>query len=449
MPLRESPLPSTSASSGSQSLLAMLCTVAAIAYVQRSGIAVAADEIRGELGLDKIHFGVVLSAWSGGYAVAQIPSGWLADRWGSRRALTLFAVLWSLATGLLAASHGYWSLLGFWTLMGVAQAGIFPCSSRAISRAFAPSQRASASGLLAAAMGIGGALAPALTGLLLVGGVAYLGQSDHHPLVVSLMSLMPSFHWRWVFALYALPGLLWAMLFHLQRPERSVITTAVEDAPPPESESDAWSIIAGSPSMWLLCAQQFLRAAAMIFFSTWFPTFLREHRHATLAEASHLTMLAGIGVVVGAVLGGFVSDRIYRLTGNRRLSRQGIAVAGMSACAVLIVCAEFIPDVTLSVSVIGVAAFSASFGGVSGYVVAMDLGGRRVATVFSIMNTSGNLGATVFPIVVGWSVQRSGTWNLMLFVFAGIFAVDAVCWALLNPNKPLFAEALTPPGSQS
>lgn len=417
-PTLESPLPRTRAPGGSYGLLAMLCAAAAIAYVQRSGIAVAKEDMQSELGLDEIHFGVVFSAWSAGYAVAQIPAGWLADRWGSRRALMLFAMLWSVATGLLAASQGYWSLLGFWTLMGVAQAGIFPCSARAISRAFCSAQRASASGLLASFMGIGGALAPALTAALLV-----------------------HISWRWVFVLYALPGLLWVVIFYRWfRAEPATVDHQSEASVARESEADALRIIASSRSMWLLCSQQFFRAAAMIFFSTWFPTFLREHRGATRLQAGNLTMLAGVGVVVGAVLGGFGSDKVLALTGSRRLSRQGIAVAGMSACAALIVWAELIADVTLSVSVISVAAFCASFGGVSGYVVAMDFGGRRVATVFSIMNTCGNIGAAVFPLVVGWLVQRSGNWNLMLFVFAGIFAVDAICWALLNPKAPLFAE---------
>jgi MFS family permease len=397
----------------------MVCLAAAIAYVQRSGIAMAAGDIQGELHLDKIKFGVVLSAWSAGYAAAQIPSGWLADRWGSRRALTLIAFLWSVATGLLAAAHDYYSLLVLWTLMGVAQAGIFPCSSRAISRAFSSARRGSASGLLASAMGIGGAIAPALTGALLV-----------------------AISWRWVFVLYALPGILWAVVFYLWFREEPGTAGSAETVPL-ESEGVAFQAMLTSPSMWLLCSQQFLRAAAMIFFSTWFPTFLRESRGATLVQAGNLTMLAGVGVVLGAVLGGFISDKVLALTGSKRVSRQGIAVAGMGACAALIVGADLIADVTLSVSIISIAAFCASFGGVSGYVVAMDFGGRRVATIFSVMNMCGNIGAAVFPVVVGALVQRSGNWNLMLFVFAGIFAVDAVCWALLNPKAPLFPELPT------
>lgn len=417
---------------GAYPLLGMLCLAATIAYVQRSGIAVAAGAIQQDLDLDKVRFGTVMSAWSLGYALMQIPSGWFADRLGSRRALTLFALLWSVATGLTGLATSYASLVALWTLMGCAQAGIFPCSTKAISRWFSTERRASATGMLGSSMGLGGALAPALTGLLLT--------------VIA---------WRSAFFLYALPGIVWAILFYRLTRESPPADETV-DAPPAETpgavedaaprrldygtapEPPVWSRLLGSQSMWLLCAQQFLRAAAMIFFATWFPTFLREARGATLVQSGFLTTLAGAGAVLGALLGGFASDKVLAVTGSRRLSRQGIAVAGMTACAALIVCAYFVANTTLAVAVISAGAFCGTFGGVSGYTVAMDLGGRRVATVFSVMNMCGNFGAALFPLVIGWLVQRTGNWDLVLFIFAGIFAVDAVCWALLNPKGPLF-----------
>jgi len=404
-------------------LLGLLCAAAVIAYVQRSGIAVAAGAIQAELGLDKVGFGTVMSAWSLGYAVGQIPSGWLADRWGSRRALTLYAATWSLVTGLIAISVDYYSLLALWTLMGLAQAGIFPCCTRAIRRAFTPERRASANGLLACFMGIGGALAPMLTGLLLV-----------------------AIAWRWVFILYAVPGLAWAALFYrwlrdapLDHAAQPAGLAGHNDAGP--RDVPAWRRMLTSGSMWLLCSQQFLRGAAMSFFATWFPTFLRETRGVTVMQSGLLTALAGVGLVIGPLLGGLASDRVLSATGNARLSRQGIAVAGMVACSLLILCAYFISDTTMAVGMIGVAAFCGAFGGVSGYTVSMDFGGARVATVFSVVNTCGNLGAAVFPLAIGWLVDRSGNWNMVLFIFSGIFAVDAILWALLNPKRPLFEEA--------
>jgi hypothetical protein len=81
-------------------------------------------------------------------------------------------------------------------------------------------------------------------------------------------------------------------------------------------------------------------------------------------------------------------------------------------------------------------------GGVSAYAVAIAYGGRQVAVVFATMNMSGNVGAGLFPFVVGWLVAITGNWDLALFVFAGLFAADAVCWVLLNPKGTLFGDSV-------
>ena len=100
----------------------------------------------------------------------------------------------------------------------------------------------------------------------------------------------------------------------------------------------------------------------------------------------------------------------------------------------------FVSNVQGSIALITLGIFCATFGGVSGYTVAITFGGRHVATVFSSMNMCGNIGAALFPITAGWIVDRTGNWNLMLMLFAGIMAIDAACWAVLNPRGTLFGD---------
>jgi MFS family permease len=178
----------------------------------------------------------------------------------------------------------------------------------------------------------------------------------------------------------------------------------------------------------------------MVFFMTWFPTFLQKTRDVTLLGSGVLTTVAGIGGVVGSLTGGFFSDWLLLRTGNKRLSRQGIAVVGMGLCSLLIVASYFVSDVQQSIALITLGAFCATFGGVSGYTVAISFGGRQVATVFSTMNMFGNLGAALFPLTAGWLVAQTGNWNLILFLFAGVMAIDALCWAFLNPQGTLFGD---------
>src|SRR5438132_4841648 len=124
--------------------------------------------------------------------------------------------------------------------------------------------------------------------------------------------------------------------------------------------------------MWLLCGQQFFRAGAMIFFLNWFPKFLRESRSLDVYNAGVSTTYVNAAAMLGGILGGFFSDWLLRRTGLRRLSRQGIAIAGMTMCSLLIVATYFIRNDALVIGVFSLGAFLATFGGGSGYTVTIE-----------------------------------------------------------------------------
>jgi MFS family permease len=373
--------------------------------------------------------GWIQSAWYFSYGLMQIPSGWLADRLGSRRALAIFSVVWSLATLLTAFVTDFVSLLVMWSLMGAAQAGAFPCAAKALGRIFPETERARATGLLASGMTLGGAIAPVMTAMILQSLTAWADAWGID-------------RWRLLLGAYAVPGVLWTAVFLGLVSLRKLPA----GAKPSASNTSAanvpvdWSRLLRSWPLGLLCAQQFFRAAGMVFFMTWFPTFLQKTRDVTLLGSGVLTTVAGIGGVVGSLTGGFFSDWLLLRTGNKRLSRQGIAVVGMGLCSLLIVASYFVSDVQQSIALITLGAFCATFGGVSGYTVAISFGGRQVATVFSTMNMFGNLGAALFPLTAGWLVAQTGNWNLILFLFAFVMAIDALCWAFLNPQGTLFGD---------
>jgi sugar phosphate permease len=394
-------------------VLAFLCAAAVIAYVQRLGFNVAERTVRGDLGLDREQVGRVMAAWSLGYALLQLPSGWLADRFGSRRVLTALALAWSALTGLVGLAWDFHSLLVLWFCMGLAQAGVFPCSAKSIGQWFGDCGRASAAGLLGSSMALGSAIAPALTGLLV----------SHHP-------------WPLVFVAYAAVGILSSAAYFAAVPDAPA-GPGMPPSPPPAWARRDWFTLVTSVPMILLCGQQFFRACGMAFFYTWFATFLQETRGVNLAEAGLMTGAVGLGAVAGGVLGGLASDGLLRRTGNRR---QGLAVAGLSLCSVLVPISAEITSREVAAGVLTLGAFAAAFGGVSGYTVAIEFGGKRVATVFSVMNTCGNTGAALFPAAVGTLLDATGDWDPVLYLFAGVLALDAILWALLNPRHPLFRD---------
>lgn len=407
-------------------VLAGLCLAGMIAYVHRNSIGVAEQDIRADLGLSEKQMGLVMSAFFATYAIAQLPTAWLAHLWGTRRGLPLCSLIGSAAMTAVALAGSLPALLAARLELGIAQAGMLPCATISVSKWFPATKRALASGLLGSSLSIGGALGATLTGLLL-----------------------PSIGWRWLFLGYAVPGILWAVWFYLwfrERPQNHPAVNQAElDLILPTSRAAGqdrlelraalpWREIFTSPAMGWICGQQFFRAAGYTFYASWFATFLRAGRGVSLQEAGILTSLPLCGIVCGGPLGGMLSDWLLSRTGSRRLGRQGVAIASLVLSALLILVARPITEAWLAVLLITAGSFFSAFSGAIAYAISIDMGGQHVAPVFSTMNMSGNVGAMLFPVVVPWLLRDSQDWDLVLFFFAGIHLAAALCWACLNPT---------------
>lgn len=405
-------------------LLTFLCLITVIAYVQRSAMNGATEAIEKDLQISSRHLGLVMGGWYLLYSLFQVPGGWVADRLGSKRALVLFASVWSALTGLagLAGTFLGWpGMLLTWSMMGASQAAIFPCCTKEIGATFSKRQQAFASGMLAASMNLGAGLAPMMTSKLIL-----------------------QMAWQEIFAVYACPGLLWALAFALAMPRTEPPPTDPKEsddwhALPPANAKPAWRHMLGDGQMRLLCFQQFLRAGAMVFFFTWFERYLKEAKHVSAEEAGPLASWPPFAGALGGVCGGLLSGWLLRMTGNFRLSRQGMSFVALVGCTIATAIAYFTDDARLTVLLISIGAFCAIVSGVSAYALAITYGGRRVATVFGAMNMSGNFGATLFPIAVGLLAGKSH-WDRALVLFGTMFGASAICWMFLNPRGTLFEE---------
>jgi sugar phosphate permease len=412
-------------------LLTFLCLITVTAYVQRTAMNGATKTIEKDLGITSTDLGYVMGGWYLVYSLCQLPSGWVADRIGSKPALILFAIGWSLLTGIIGLATGFFGMLLLWGMMGGIQAGIFPCSTKAIGATFPRTEQAFASGMLTCCMGLGAALAPKLTTMLL-----------------------DELTWQQIFALYSIPGLVWAVLFALivPRPDSPRIVPAQpEDHPddwhalPPTADTSRsqirWLKLVNDRHMRLLCLQQFLRAGAMAMFFTWFARVLQESRGLDQHDAGSFAFWPPFIGAFGGMFGGLISDWLLRRTGNSRLARQGVTFTAMTIGTGVAFAAFFVADPDITLVLMSIAAFCGMAGGVNGYSLAITYGGKQVATVFATMNMSGNLGATMFSILAGRIGEASHDWNLVLLLFAGMFALSAACWAVLNPKGTLFENA--------
>ena len=428
-------------------VLTLLCLVAAVAYISRNAISVPAKLIQEELDITQTQMGWVMSAFFWSYALSQIPSGWIAHVWGTRRSLTAFAVLWSIATALTGMVTGFWMLIGVRLIFGISQAGIFPCCASTISKWLPHARRGLASGLLGSFMSIGSAFGAFSIGLLLAG--IHVGGIE-----------IPGVSWRTIMYLCAVPSFIWAVVFyywfrdrpedhpavnpaelHLIRGDESETPAEETKSVPRETHAEPtpWGQILTSFSMWMICGQQFFRAAGNIFYMTWFPVYLQKARDISLASSGILTSLPLLTFVVGNFLGGIVVDLVLQRTGSRRWSRQGVAIVAMLGCGLCTLCAYFVKEMNLAMTLISISMFFAGLGGACGYTVTIDKGGQHVAPIFGMMNMMGNLGAALLPVVVG-SMFDAGRYESVLILMAGIYVSAALCWMLLNPNGTVFKE---------
>lgn len=412
--------------------LLFLCVSASLAYICRNSISVAESSIRTDLGLTKRETGWMMALFFLPYALAQIPSGWLSHRRGTRICLPAFAVLWSAATFLMGKANGLMLLAGARIGQGISQAGIFPTSTNTIAKWFPATERAFPSGALGSFMSLGGAVGMWLAGILVAN---------------------PEIGWRGMYTIFAVPGLLFAVLFWLwfrnlpaehggvNEAELAHITQDQTETSDGASEPIPWHHLLISPATWWICGQQFCRAAAQMFFSSWFATYLQETHGASIKQSGLYTMMPLLAIVTGTLVGGQLVDKIYQRTRSRRASRQGVACVSLVMCALFILAAFFVSGAPAAVALVTAGSFFAGTAGPCGYTIAIDMGGRHVAPLFSTMNMVGNFGAVAFIAGTPYVEQAIG-WSGVMTMFCALFLMAAFCWWRLNSSGTVFEQSL-------
>ncbi len=413
-----------------------LCLAAGFAYVHRVSLAAAESTIRKDLELSTDQTGLAGSIFFWMYAFFQIPTGILVDRWGARRSLLLFGMMCAATMAFGAGAMLFGAAVGFVVfivsraLMGIAQAGLFPASTRCIATWFPLRRRGAATGTLQAFMSVGGVVGTIVT--------------------AQLLKIM---NWPVLFVVLAVPAVIWSLWFfwwYRDRPEdhRSVNEAEKDLLKPPVQETSTtsasgptpWLKLATSPKLLWLCASQYFRAAAIAFWLVWCPTYLQNAFGIDRAEAGTLNSIPLIGVVTGSFLGGLLLDRVLVWTGSKRWSRNGVSIVTASVGICFFVAAYFIhAGPYVCVGLLFVAALFTACGNPCSYSVTIDIGGRFMAVVFGAMNMIGNFGSATLPLVVPpWS--RAFGWDAMPLLLALVFFMGMLCWFFVNPNGTVVEE---------
>lgn len=408
------------ASRARYTVLHFTLALAVITYLDRVAISSAAPAIRGELGLSAAEMGWVFSAFTFAYAAFEIPSGWMGDVIGPRKVLTRIVLWWSAFTMITGLAWNFTSLVVARFLFGVGEAGAFPNISRSFAKWFPTSERGSAHGVVFMGTRLGGALAPPLVVLL----ISWIGWRQTFGVLGAVGAFWCVFWWRWFRDEPAAhPSVNRDELERIQR-----------ELDPSEPEKFRWSDLL-SLNLLLICLMYFCMGYTLYFNLTWLPTYLQEVRGFSAGQAG---LLAGIVLLTGAIatyIGGKVTDALvsrYGLKIGRSLGVVTLPVSGLLLIAAALVQSPMTAAILLAAT-LGVADLCVS----ACWSMCHDVGGRNAGIVTGTMNTFGNIGGAISPLVVGYAVEWWSSWTLPFFITAGVYIMGGLFTLLVNPRKRL------------
>lgn len=399
-------------------VLTLLAIGTMINYLDRTVLGIAAPSMTGELGIDAAMMGFVFSAFSWTYALAQIPGGLFLDRFGSRLTYFLSLTFWSAFTLLQGFAVGLKSLLLFRFGLGVSEAPCFPTNSRVVSTWFPQQERARA------------------TGIYTVG--EYLGLACFAP---ALFWIMGTFGWRTLFLIVGGGGIVFGFVwwFLYREPHESTTVNQQELdhiaaggglVPPGEHKAVAfkWSHVGALLKCRQIagaCLGQFAGNTTLVFFLTWFPTYLATERHMGWLKVGFFAVMPFLAAAVGVMFGGWISDLLLKRTGSANIARKLPIIAGLLGASTIIA-ANYVDSDALVISILSVAFFGQGMVGL-GWTLISDVAPKKfMGLTGGIFNFCANIAGILTPLVIGLIVAKTGSF----FYALAYVAVAALLGAL-------------------
>ena len=403
--------------------------LAMVTYIDRACIGVLAGTIRADLDLSMTQMGYVFSAFTFAYAIFEIPSAWWGEKIGARLVLARIVTWWSAFTMLTAAATGFVSLWLIRFLFGAGEAGAWPNATRVFSRWIPVTERGRVQGIFFSGAHLAAGLTPPLVLFLL----QYVGWRSLFLIFGSLGFLWALAWLRWFRDLPAdHPGVNEAELNHINsglRAEPAGHAVALDGA--------MMRSLLSNPNVWLLSIVAFANSYGFYFVITWLPTFLGTlgFSKASLALYSGLPMLFA---VPADLLGGVTTDFLARRFGLRlgRALVGGIAYA--VAASAMFVATQYTNNPHVAAVLLATAGGASMFALAASWASCMEIGTAQSGLASATMNTIGQVGAMLSPIVLAWLVERSGAagrWELPLQIIASLYFVSALCWIFINPRN--------------
>ena len=385
-----------------------------------------------------------------------MPTGHWGDKYGSRGVVTRIVLWWSFFTALtgwvpvfswggslsfsvsplnvvippLISSLGYLLLIRF--LFGAGEAGALPNAARIVRRWFPLSERGWAQGIVLSLMQVGAVLAPILA-----------------------QGLINRVGWRYSFVCFGCLGVVWSALFYWWFRDNPAEHPYVNDAErrwiladqsPSHAAAHApipWRSIRKTPTVWVLGYIMTALSFSSYIYMNWLPEYMQKGRGLSADDAKYFVSFAHAGGAVGALLGGILSVKIIRITGEQLWTRRFVGAFFVAGSALCVLGTTFCETPQMACAFFAGGAFCSQVQISNWWASVMDISGKHLGAMFGLMNSMGIPGAMISPIFVGHLVKYRGElgfagreqWDPAFVICSVVLFTGAVCWLFVNSTK--------------
>ncbi|KIU44758.1 MULTISPECIES: MFS transporter [Bradyrhizobium] len=408
-------------------IVTMLFLVTTVNYADRATLSIAGPALSKELHLDPVAMGYVFSAFGWSYVIAQVPCGWLLDRFGSKWVYAISIIVWSIFTamqglvGFLSAGAAVVLLFVLRFLVGIAEAPSFPANARIVASWFPSNERGTASAFFNSGQYFATVIfAP------LMGWIAHEHGWSHVFYVMGGLGIIMGIVWiKTIYEPKDHPSINEAEFDYIKQGGALVDMDAAKDGKAQDS-GPRWDhirqLLANRMMLGVYIGQYCINTLTY-FFLTWFPVYLVKERGLSILQAGFVATLPALCGFIGGVLGGVISDYLLRRTGSLTMARKIPIVGGMLLSMVIIGC-NYVDSQALVIGFMALAFFGKGIGAL-GWAVVSDTSPKEAGGVSGgLFNTFGNLSSITTPIIIGYILAATGSFNGAL-VFVGANALVA------------------------
>jgi MFS family permease len=400
--------------------IALLVLGGIVNYLDRGTLSIANTTIAAEFHLNAIEMGLLLSAFAWPYAIANLPAGYLVDKFGPKRMYAWAAIAWSVVSMVTALANSFTFIYVMRAALGISESPFFTSGLKVSDRWFNKTERALPVSIVNTGSQIANAIAP--------------------PLLTFLLLTMS---WRGMFVMVGALGIvvaaIWIKIYRdpTAMEEIRIKGAALHEENHPKDKQVGWGDLLKHRNTWFMIIGAFGIFYTVWVYLTWLPSYLQTARGFSLSQTGWLAALPFLCGIIGVLAGGIISGKAIKRGIPTIRARKIPIVGGALLAAVAVLPVAYVDNTPLAITLLCIGYFAAQVPIGVIWTLAADLAEKnQVASLGAIQNFGGFLGAALAPIVTGYILNATGGNYTLVFVIGGIMLlVGAVSYGFFVKDR--------------